>query len=532
MVEARKKVYDLNGGYVKELKPYTKKELFDLFGLLPDEEDKLTKIIKLLRYNKRIKIHKKQNQSDNLSDMADEVIDVTDAIADVSGYDYVFTCVGVIVVGGVVLKCYPKYIDKDEDKKDLLDKFKQVLRVLEKYNSRNTVIRMFSENDGEKHFNFLEVSLFLLKDYYENGTYYEQRSIIEINGTGNVLWDRTVEQIQPILSNNRPYYTELLTKKRVDEQENYFKRLHEYVLTECSNRFKEHDLFELFEGVTPVELSDSDFGDFGDVEYILNRLEKELGQQFNSRKQQILNSLYAYIATKKSSYNFDCLDSYSTTDFELVWQDVCAAVMDNNLHTKLRDLEPQLLLHEKYKQSANKELIELIEKPLWESYSAENKLEASTKAKTLEPDIISVFEHEDSKYFAILDAKYYHVQYSPSFKGQPGIGDITKQYLYNLAYKDFIEKHNFDHVWNCFLMPVDGSAFVKRGYAKLEILQFFNYGNKNKDKHYKEKIDIILLPAETMYEWYLKNIKWRKDFYEFVHLVNAPEYGKVMEHNN
>ena len=40
-----------------------------------------------------------------MSDMADEVIDVTDAIADINGYRYTFTYVGIIIIGGFVLKC-------------------------------------------------------------------------------------------------------------------------------------------------------------------------------------------------------------------------------------------------------------------------------------------------------------------------------------------------------------------------------------------------------------------------------------------
>lgn len=53
-----------------------------------------------------------------------------------------FTFVGVITIEGRVLKCYPKYLlDTTAPKTEL----KQVLKVLEKYNSKEQIIRMPTE---------------------------------------------------------------------------------------------------------------------------------------------------------------------------------------------------------------------------------------------------------------------------------------------------------------------------------------------------------------------------------------------------
>ena len=39
------------------------------------------------------------------------------------------------------------------------------------------------------------------------------KNILEVNGSGEVLWDKTINETFSILSNNRPYYIEMQTKK-------------------------------------------------------------------------------------------------------------------------------------------------------------------------------------------------------------------------------------------------------------------------------------------------------------------------------
>ena len=55
----------------------------------------------------------------------------------------------------------------------------------------------------------------LLNDYYENGLYENDKDIIENNGNGEIHWDKTINDSFTLLSNNRPYYLELKTKKRI-----------------------------------------------------------------------------------------------------------------------------------------------------------------------------------------------------------------------------------------------------------------------------------------------------------------------------
>ena len=168
----------------------------------------------------------------------------------------------------------------------------EVLRVLEKYNSKEQIIRMYNGSDEGTSYNKLALLLFFLEDYYENGTYVNTHDIVEVNGNGEILWDKTINESFMLLSSNRPYYTELKTRKRTEDTFDYFKRLHECILTLASKELKQSDILDLFD-IMPVNISDEILDDFGEDNYILYRIEKELNVQFNTRKQILLKAIYS-----------------------------------------------------------------------------------------------------------------------------------------------------------------------------------------------------------------------------------------------
>ncbi len=91
------------------------------------------------------------------------------------------------------------------------------------------------------------------------------------------------------------------------------------------------DLF----GMEETKLSDEKPDFFGEDTYIIYRLEKEMNVQFNTRKQAILKALASFISNQGAIddvYNFGI---FGTASFNLVWEKVCAEVMDNQLHTQL-----------------------------------------------------------------------------------------------------------------------------------------------------------------------------------------------------
>ena len=82
-----------------------------------------------------------------------------------------------------------------------------------------------------------------------------------------------------------------------------------------------------------------------------------------------------------------------------------------------------------------------------------------------------------------------------NLSGQPGLESITKQYLYELAYKDYIKENKFDGVKNAFLFPKYNGEIENIGIVKLEILSDFDF----------EDIQIIMLPADEINQYYLDN---------------------------
>lgn len=465
--------------FLREQRRYTQKDLCEKFEC---SEEKVVPIIRKLKEFGILKAVKASDPQRDMSDLVDEDIEVADVEIGENEYLYVSTFVGVIVVAGRALKCYPKYLLHTEEPRQEL---KQVLKVLEKYNSKEQIVRMFNDSSESSSFNLLAVLLFLIQDYYENGVYSKTEEIIESNGSGEILWDKTINETFTLLSHNRPYYIDLQTKKHVTNDFDYFQRLHECILTKASKEMRDADLLDLFE-ITEIDLTGEVLDDFGDKEYILYRIEKELSTQFNTRKQLVLKTIYAYIDHNRNLYDTDCLSMFGTNSFNLVWESVCADVMDNQLDTRLGALRLPVTLKPEY--DSNTKLIDLIEKPLW---SATGK----TANNTLIPDLVSITGEQ----FIIFDAKYYNARLEPGVapKGQPGIESVTKQYLYQLTYQQFIIDHDFKNVKNCFLMPTENKEVEDRGEASMKMLSDLGLQN----------IKVRFIPATMVYEHYLSGRK-------------------------
>lgn len=478
--------------FLREQKRYAQEELVKAFGY---SEEKTVRILKRLKEYGVVKAVSASEKQKDLSDLVEEDIEIADVEVGENEYLYVFTFVGVLTLEGLLLKCYPKYLYEATDPTREL---KQILHVLRKYNSREQIIRMYNEASDSSAFNMLAVMLFLLQDYYDNGAYTNTQDIIESNGAGGILWDKTINETFTLISNNRPYYPELLTMRRVNDDFDFFKRLHECVLTRCSKELNDAGLLYLFD-IEGVDISDETIEDFGDKEYILERITKELNVQFNTRKQLLLKTLYAYIANSSALDDLDCFSMFGTNSFNLVWEKICAEVLDNQLQRLVGGLKLPVPLAEEYIHLRQKKLIELIDKPKWVGLTPDEVSFEKEAEDTLIPDIISITGTGDDCQFIISDAKYYNLQLEPAKKlrGQPGIESVTKQYLYQLAYQPFVDAHGIKLVKNCFLMPTAGEDIVVKGSVSLAMLKRLGL----------QDIQVRLLPAQLMYKHYLSNTK-------------------------
>lgn len=184
--------------YIREQKRYTQPELCNLLAM---DANEIVPVLRRLKEYGVARVVDASGPQGDFADLSDESTEIADVIPGDTNYYYVFVFVGVVVIAGRVLKCYPKYLLHSSEPKEEL---KQVLKVIEKRNTREQIIRMFNESDMDRSFNRLAVMLYLLDDYFENGLYGSTEEIIENNGSGEILWDRTINESFAIISGNRP----------------------------------------------------------------------------------------------------------------------------------------------------------------------------------------------------------------------------------------------------------------------------------------------------------------------------------------
>lgn len=453
--------------FVRQEKPYTQAELFKTFGLSAGAGEKLLSL--LLSYGVLVPVRQGGRES-----------------------VFKFGFVGIIFFDKLIIRCFPKYIRSTDTP---YAQFAQMMDVIRRYGRESKAeFRPIGEHDPME-FSLLSEALSLLDDYAEHGIYSNVIHETELNGGGEILWDKTISSIDPFFSNETPFYMEFHTRRVIDDEQSYVTRLHKHILTECSQLLEGAELLELF-GMAPLCLSDERREHFGSDGYIVQRLRAELDIQFDSQKQELLRGLIRFIE-RRESLAAEPLHLYGTTAFEQVWEAVCARGFGNQLKTSLKNLPLPSGLAPAYRSKANLPLIGLIEKPKW-SLADARPFEGNG---TLIPDIAAFYQHNGETVFVILDAKYY--TYSPSADRLPGIGDIDKQYLYELAFKPFLEAHGITRVKNIFLMPTEGAELEHKGYVELPMLRALGL----------ENIQIVLVPAEKIYEYYLGNDRYKNSYF-------------------
>lgn len=472
---------------ITEQRRYTFRELSNLFEI---DHDATKTILKRLKEYNVLKSVRLSNEQKDLSDLIEEDIE---NVGVEENYYYVFTYVGILIISNLVLKCHPKYIkDQNYD----YNEFKQVIKVIEKYNSKEQIIRLQNEIDEGSEVNMLPLIIYFIKDYYNNGLYNNSQKIIEINGDDEILWEKTINETFALIQNNQPYYLELYTKKTINDDLDYFKLLHEVILTNCSRDLENAFLLDLFD-FPPIGLNNSSLDDFGDVEYILYRINQELNVQFNSHKQSLLKAMYAYMVRKYSYMDDeDYLSTYGTNSYNLIWEEMCCRVLDDKKNDLLIDLKLPLKLNSEYDE--NSTLLSIIEKPKWYGYEHPSGEFCKSASKSLEPDSITFFDNDGEFEFIIFDAKYYnlHLKKDSNLLNYPGIESVTKQYLYELSFKEFVKLHGFVDIKNCFLFPSNDDEILNIGYVKLKMLHDLSLRN----------IQIVLLPAKMINKFYLENM--------------------------
>lgn len=403
-----------------------------------------------------------------------------------------FDFVGIIIFKGRIIYAYPKYIGALDKLPDIPPKkeLQQVIKVIEQYSLRKKKlhfkdIAVFEDIDFyARTENVLPIIFFILEDYAKHGLYEKEEAILENNGSGEIYWQKTIDETFPLIDNNQPIYTDLYTLKNVSDDLDYIRRLHAYIVKQCFDEVKKTDLVE-FLSLPEVDITEFDGDDFGNEEYVLRRIEQEMNSVFVDRKVRLLKAMYAYINSNRVLFSEDSVQLIGTNAFNLVWEWVCAEVFQSQKDDSIKSIPALDAVSANFEKPPT--LVQLIEKPIW---NIGGKL--YNQLQTLKPDYLR-FEQKNSSYeFYILDAKYYR----PIIQGKnvckaPSVADITKQYMYFMYYKQFFERHEIScEMKNYFLMPKPTESFFDDGNVEFEFLNRLGWG----------RIEIRLLDPEKMYD--------------------------------
>lgn len=463
--------------YVRELKPYSLAALCGLFGCSASRAkglvgDMMTRGV--VRYRTGL-------ESDP------EEVDIEDATPDEL---YQFRFVGLVLMGDVVIVAYPKYF---RDRVPTDDELNLILRVLR----RDAGIAMVAslENGGDATEDEMPIMLALLELYDEYGEYSNYVGGRELNGSGSIDWSRTIDGHLPILSNGRPIYAEYETRKTYRDNSDFITRLHRAVLTECSREFRKVGVDRLL-SLGEVCLSSEDVEAFGDAETLGWRLERERAAQFSDWKILTLDLLEHYLLGRASEARCNEVRTLGTTNFYRMWEMACKTALGDALGRRLDALG--LTLEGKWAANGWRELIEIIPRPQWERWDGDG-FTVPEGTDTFIPDVVAVADGLDGeRLFCIYDAKYYVPSVSGKMKRQPGLESVTKQFLYQSAYRGFVQAHDFDRVVNAFLVP--GAVEEPKLMARVSFPGVF----AEEEKPFVNFIDMLMLPAGAVFEAYLR----------------------------
>lgn len=436
----------------------------------------------------------------------DDEPDDSDTEGDDADRPYGMRFVGVAVCGNHVIYSVPKYEEKPDFGKlkgnpneremltrHLLDVVSAVVKSGELKGTEQS-----DEGREEQSDNYLPIAFALISDYYENGLYVNERIETRQNLDGEILWDKTVNELSPVWVDDRPCYFDVFARKRRVNEEDFFTQLHQCILSEISLKISESGIVEFINRLgypLPDVISDNEMLEFGDDELVVTRINQELAIQFNTRKQEQLKLMRAYVS-RRSQLRCSEFGLLGTCSFHTVWEKACKTVLGDQMAQPIE------------MPGENKKMLlgQYIEKPVWVYVKeGEGPLESQEK-NTLRPDCLRMKKGKEG-YFDIIDAKYYLIKTDGvKLSGNPGVGDVTKQFLYDYEYRSLVEKNEipFDKVSNIFLVPDSIKNHVEN-FGQVQMPRLQEIGGKTTKL---PDIQVWKINARWMFSTYNKGRGW------------------------
>jgi len=374
-----------------------------------------------------------------------------------------FEYVGISTYKERTISVFPKHYLMSEIFGSELKEMTTILKVLKKYSSTTAVQGdgYYLASDYSKDSNVVALADYILSDYSRNGYYIKEENTHTLNGDGEINWLKTIEDTEPVFNKYRPIYLDTFNISNSIVTDNMIINLHKYSVFFCDMYFGEL----LGYALSDIDTSIQDINNLGDVDELIGIVGRELSVTFNDQKCNQLRAIIAFLRIALNSENNQIL--YGIKTFENVWEKVCSFVINNE--------------YDNFKNS--------IPKPKWTIYPNTTPSEKSTYV----PDIIRTTKGLKDNIFFILDAKYYNIRYQDGvLSNNPGIGDVSKQLLYELALDTSVS--HFSRKYNVFLFPaIQENQFTVFGTVNLNFLQ-------------RNPVHLVYVSSRAFFDMYLNGI--------------------------
>ena len=327
-----------------------------------------------------------------------------------------------------------------------------VLLAIDRFSRESELPEVIGEATQDHAESLLELAVRVLRDYLENGVYTVRRRELEHNGQGEIDWDTTIDQYQPVFQNGRPVYMDTATELALSDEDHYITRLHQSLVTTWGRKLEELGLATVLQVNVPL-LSEYELDRFGDAEIQIGRIRKEMDVQFVTKSRHTL-SLMKELVERASNNEQDHVEqlSFGVSKAEHLWETACAEVLGSMLDKPICECGLE--------RETNVTFRDYMPRPIWKQVGKDafsNDDDAYSEKSGWRLDFIRTWpSHEKVEKLVILDAKYYNVSWPDggSITGQPGIGDIAKQIFYQMAFQNLIKDKEMGFV-NAFLFPED-----------------------------------------------------------------------------
>lgn len=256
----------------------------------------------------------------------------------------------------------------------------------------------------------VESYLWIVRDYLENGFYYNREKTYSNSNSGKIDWKKTLKQV-PIFSNGNIIYDKLVTSKMAASND---------LVAEIYKLCLKHSVSKI------GWLYNFDFNieaqQFVSISEMVSIIKKEIDNTFDDVKRMRFNHMLKIINSSEGSRVDSNIFTYGIENYYYVFETMIDMLFDG--------------LEEKKKKKYNPN-------GYWQLNNQEE-----TKASSLRPD--TILKREGKTY--IIDSKMYQFGATHKIEDLPETQSLQKQ----ITYGDYVSKiDNTSEIRNAFILPYD-----------------------------------------------------------------------------